>query len=230
MNTNLTDNEVMRMNQFMVEISLDGRPIIPTFSDASHSTESLSRLQKEVIQTIFVSLKYRDLPTAKHSYYMGRCSFELAKIFDQENAPLYFFGGIAHDIGKIAMRDYILKGTHRLSFTEREEVKEHVRAGNAILNELGMPDIIKHMALFHHESYDGTGYLFGLEGAEIPLAGRIAAVSDVYSAIITDRPYKPARKTNEALNIMIQERKKFDPTIFDTFLEIVEKINFKEFR
>jgi HD-GYP domain-containing protein (c-di-GMP phosphodiesterase class II) len=98
-------------------------------------------------------------------------------------------------------------------------MKEHVRSGAILLKELEMPEILQQMALFHHESYDGSGYLFSLTGEEIPLPGRISAIADIYSAIITERSYKQARKHEEALKIIKKEEHRFDPIIFREFFK-----------
>ena len=217
------------MDQRLMDNVLAG--LTPTFKDiAKNHDDTTNPLHKDMIEAIYTCLKYRDYPTAKHSYYMGKCAYELAQILDPVNATLYFYGGIAHDIGKLSMRDYILKGAHQLSAAERHEIREHVRSGVTMLTELEMPKIVRDMALFHHESYNGSGYLFGLQCEEIPLAGRIAAVADVFSAIITDRPYKPARSAEQAIQIMIQIQDKFDPSVFKEFLQIVPTINLNDFR
>lgn len=177
------------------------------------------------IEAIFTCLKFRDLSTAQHSVYMAKCAYKLAAKFDPHNALYYFYGGLVHDIGKIAMRDTILKGKDILAPSERIEVKEHVRAGVLLLQQLNVPEIIWQMALLHHESYDGSGYLFGLSRQEIPLVGRIAAVADVYSAIITERSYKPARTQSEAIEIMKSEHRKFDPVILEEFFNLAPQLN-----
>lgn len=228
MNTNLTKSWGIRMDRRMMDSILIG--LTPTFKDiASNHTDTMNCLHRDMIEAMYTCLKYRDYPTAKHSYLMGKCAYELARVLDPEKAAFYFYGGITHDIGKLSMRDYILKGTHQLNIAERQEIREHVRCGVAILTEMEMPQIVRDMALFHHESFDGTGYLFGLLGNEIPLAGRIAAVADVYSAIVTDRPYKPARTRKQALETMSKIQSKFDPNVFKKFLQIVPSINLNDF-
>jgi putative two-component system response regulator len=80
------------------------------------------------------------------------------------------------------------------------------------------------IAWSHHEKFDGSGYPRGLAGEEIPLAGRIAAVADVYDALTSDRPYRPALCREEALEIMRDGRgKHFDPEVLDAFLDVIEQ-------
>lgn len=182
----------------------------------------------DVMKTIYVCLWHRDPITAVHSHSMGKIAYELSLILDQDQAPLYYFGGIAHDIGKIGLRDSLLKGKHRFSLEEREEMKKHVQFGADILKSLQLPQVVIDIEMYHHEAFDGSGYLYGLEGREIPLAGRIATIADVFSAIITDRHYRPAKSIQDAILLMDSEKHKFDPEIYDVFLDLLDNARIGE--
>jgi putative two-component system response regulator len=130
-----------------------------------------------------------------------------------------------HDIGKVGIRDEILLKPGRLTPEEFETMQQHTVIGANILDQavarlrgggfLAMAAVI---ARFHHERFDGTGYPAGLVGEEIPLPARIVAVADVYDALTSVRPYKPAYPTNEAKSIIRRDSgRHFDPVIVEAF-------------
>ncbi|MBX4152593.1 HD-GYP domain-containing protein [Paenibacillus lautus] len=185
---------------------------------------SLKRtLNLEIVDALFYCIELRDKLTATHSVVMAHYSYELAKIYDQEQSLLYYAGSLIHDIGKIAMDDRILKGNIRLSADERTCLWEHVKSGERILERLPLPAIVKDIVRYHHERFDGSGYIKGLKGYSIPLCGRIAAVSDTFSAIICGRPYQNLRSAREAINIMKRDTHLFDAAILKSLTIIVEK-------
>lgn len=175
------------------------------------------------IDTLFECIKLRDVDTAVHSLTMAYYSYQLAQIYMPGYAYLYYAGSLIHDVGKIAMGDDILKGNKKLSVEERYLLREHVTAAITILKELEMPETIVNIAKYHHERYDGSGYLFGLRGKQIPLEGRISAVSDTYAALVTNRPYQCALNGKAVLEIMQSDSHLFDAEILESFLGIIEK-------
>jgi putative two-component system response regulator len=130
-----------------------------------------------------------------------------------------------HDIGKIGIPDRILQKPGRLDPDEWERMKTHTTIGAHILAASRAPlvQMAETIALTHHERWDGSGYPNGLAGEEIPLAGRIAAVCDVYDALISERPYKRAWPADEAVaEIERSSGSHFDPELVERFLEIVK--------
>jgi len=107
--------------------------------------------------------------------------------------------GLLHDVGKIGIPDHILRKPGKLTAVEYDIVKEHVALGDMIVR--GLPDIdqVRAGVRYHHERWDGEGYLDRLAGEEIPLIARILAVSDAFSAMTTTRPYRKALDLREAL-------------------------------
>jgi putative two-component system response regulator len=136
-----------------------------------------------------------------------------------------------HDVGKIAIADAILQKPGKLTQEEFEAIKQHTIVGAQILDKisLSLPEeehlFLNHariLALTHHEKWDGTGYPSGLKGRNIPLQGRLMAISDVYDALVSRRPYKEAFTHDQAVEIIIDSRgKQFDPDLVDIF----EKVN-----
>lgn len=171
-----------------------------------------------MIQALFRCLKIRDPITALHSLHMAELNYLLAKDFDLANAELYYGAALTHDIGKLGMADRILKGSSRLSGDDKVQLFNHVTDGYRLLQSLEMPGIILETVKYHHERYDGSGYVVGLTGTDIPLPGRIAAVTDTYSALTSFRPYQKALEKHEAINIMMKDKEKFDPIILESFL------------
>ena len=125
-----------------------------------------------------------------------------------------------HDVGKVGIPDDLLKKPGRFNPEEKEEMKEHVAFGAKMLAAKGIPQMAADIAEFHHEKWDGTGYLEGLKGLEIPLEARIVALADVYDALSTKRVYKEAFAEDKVDKIIISERgKHFDPELVDLYLK-----------
>ena len=135
---------------------------------------------------------------------------------------------ILHDVGKIGVSDTILNKPAKLTDEEFVLMKDHAENGTQIFNRIikrNGDDVFltnaKLFASYHHESWDGTGYPYGLRGSHIPIQGRIMAIADVYDALISERPYKPAFTHERAVEIIKKDKgKRFDPLIVDVFLSI----------
>jgi len=141
-----------------------------------------------------------------------------------------------HDLGKVGISDAILKKPGKLTADEFDEIKKHAILGKEIIEKAqsmtNVSDFLGYAKIFassHHEYWDGSGYPYGLKGEEIPLLGRIMAIADVYDALISIRPYKPAYPHQEAVRI-IRERRgtQFDPTLVDIFIESADRFKFSE--
>jgi putative two-component system response regulator len=202
---------------------------------ASKRVEDLSATQDVAVLTLAEIAESRDQGTGQHLRRMRSYAQILAHQL-QENSPhsaeidddflrdLYRSSPL-HDIGKVGISDAILLKPGPLTKEEFEIIKQHTIIGANILDQavflppggsfLAMASII---ARFHHERYDGTGYPAGLSGEEIPLAARIVAVADVYDAVTSARPYKPAYPVARARQIIEEESgKHFDPAVVEAF-------------
>ena len=130
--------------------------------------------------------------------------------------------GLMHDIGKIAIDSQILNKPDLLNASEWLEIKRHVETGYRILSSVNEFSQLAEYVLFHHESWDGTGYPKGLKGKEIPMASRIIAVADAYDAMTSDRPYRKALCQEAAIaEIMQKSGSHFDPAIARILVETV---------
>ena len=139
----------------------------------------------------------------------------------EENIRLLELATPLHDIGKIGVPTELLTKPERLTSEEMAVVQSHTVIGHRILDGSRSP-ILQHasrIALWHHESWDGSGYPHGLAGTAIPMEARIVAVADVYDALTSQRAYKPAWSFEATLAEMQRLRaRKFDPEVLDRFL------------
>ena len=137
-----------------------------------------------------------------------------------------------HDLGKIAIDDKILRKPGSFTPEEFEVMKTHAEKGAAIvenlLSEIESPffvEIAKNVACFHHERFDGSGYPYGLFGANIPFEARVMAVADVYDALVSKRCYKEQMSFEEAYNLIMNSMgTHFDPRLRDCFVACREKL------
>ncbi len=137
-----------------------------------------------------------------------------------------------HDIGKISMKDSILRKEGSLNTEELKSIQTHAAIGaeiiDTVLEESGISEYLvtaKEMAYSHHERWDGKGYPQGLKGEEIPLSARIMAIADVYDALRSERSYKTAYSKEVAKQIIVDESgKQFDPELVQVFLECLSEI------
>ncbi len=125
-----------------------------------------------------------------------------------------------HDVGKIAVPSGILRKAGPLTPAERREVERHTDAGHRLLAGSGneLLELAATVAWTHHENWDGSGYPRALSADDIPLAGRIVALADVFDALRSSRPYRPALPDAEVYELLESESgRKFDPNVMAAF-------------
>jgi putative two-component system response regulator len=132
-------------------------------------------------------------------------------------------GALIHDIGKIGIPDFILNKPGSLTPEEFEIIKIHPKVGAQIISDIPELKALVPLVRHHHEKLNGTGYPDGLSGDEIELNIRILTVADIFDAITSDRSYRGAMETNDALAILRKEAKEggLDPKVVEVFAEIV---------
>ena len=220
--------------------SLEDMVAIKT-AEVIKKTEEANRTLDNALQGLANVIEHRDLESGEHvkrtQLYVGAIAKHLiltkSKYADEVIAlqPEIIMKSMAlHDVGKIAIPDRILLKPGRLDADEYEIMKTHTTRGKEIIGELG--DIksslyLKHcedICYSHHERWDGKGYPQGLKGAEIPLAARLASISDVYDALVCARVYKAAIPFAESVKIMVDGRAtQFDPLLIDVLVEIQDQ-------
>jgi HD-GYP domain-containing protein (c-di-GMP phosphodiesterase class II)/CHASE3 domain sensor protein len=188
----------------------------------SDRTADLEQARYEALLMLAVAAEYRDEDTHRHTQRVGRnAAFVADRLgLSSESVDLIRAAAPLHDVGKIGVSDTIMLKPARLTPNEFEAMREHVRIGASILAASSQPlfHIASEIALTHHERWDGSGYLHGLSGAEIPLAGRIVAVIDVFDALTHPRPYKDAWPVDRALaEIRRGAGTRFDPDVVAAF-------------
>ena len=204
-------------------------------------TEEVLELQNAVLATVADLVEFRDNPTGGHIMRTQRYLKALVDTLLQDSVykevisgwDINFFIQSAqlHDVGKIAISDLILNKPDKLTPEEFEIMKTHVAVGVEAINRI-VHNTKKHAFLdyalqicgTHHEKWDGSGYPLGLKGNNIPLAGRLMAIVDVYDALISLRPYKNAFSHDAACRI-IQDGAgtHFDPVLVDAFCSVKDK-------
>lgn len=183
----------------------------------------------ETIRTLIIASEFRDDETGQHVGRIGHYARTLAKLSgaSREYFDTLFYASALHDIGKLAISDAILQKSGPLTNDEFERMKQHTVIGNQILsNASNISPYLRlgaEVALTHHERWNGTGYPYGLSGTNIPLGGRIVAICDVYDALRSARPYKPAFDHEKTLSILRHgdgrtEHEHFDPELLRLFL------------
>ncbi len=183
-------------------------------------TDELERAET-VLCALARSIEGKDPYTEGHCERLSAYSVELGKRVGVSPDELTALrrAGIVHDIGKVAIPDSILLKPGKLTAEEYKIVKEHPVAGERICAPLKSFTLVLPIIRHHHERMDGSGYPDGLKGKQIPLTARILQIVDVYDALTTVRPYKPALSHDEALEIMGGEVAKgwWDGEIFAEF-------------
>ena len=195
--------------------------------------EKLKKKQKASLRIISQSLvTFANTIDAKDSYTKGhsqRVAFysrELARRMgmDEEFCQNILYVGLLHDIGKIGVQDAILKKSAKLTYDEFNEIKEHVSMGGDILKDFTAIPGIEDGARYHHEKYDGTGYMKGLKGEEIPLIARIITVADSFDAMSSARCYRNAM-TMDAIIAELDRctGTQFDPKIVPYMIQMIDE-------
>jgi putative two-component system response regulator len=198
-------------------------------------TYDLEESRLEILQRLSLAAEFRDDDTGRHTQRVGAVSALLARQLGlpDDLVELIRLAAPLHDVGKIGIADAILLKPGGLTPDEFREMTGHTTIGGRILSASQSPllQLAEQIALTHHESWDGSGYPLGLQGEDIPLAGRIVSVADVFDALTHHRPYKKAWPVGDAVaEISRLDGRKFDPRVVAAFLvlqqegRLVEKV------
>jgi len=186
-----------------------------------------SELLAGIVRALTSSIDAKDPYTCGHSDRVAQVAVRLAQELgcDQKTADTIYLSGLLHDIGKIGIDDNVLRKPGRLTDEEYEHIKTHVRIGHRILRDLKKLDDVLPVVLYHHESWDGSGYPGRLTGEEIPMPARIVAVADAFDAMGSDRPYRK-RMPDEKIDEIFRSGagRQWDAQVVDAFFHARDDI------
>jgi response regulator RpfG family c-di-GMP phosphodiesterase len=172
------------------------------------------------------ALELRDMETEGHAQRVVELTLRLAQAMGMREAELVHVnrGALLHDIGKMGIPDSILLKPGRLTDEEWEIMRQHPVYAYQMLLPIAYLRPALDIPYCHHERWDGTGYPRGLKGAQIPLAARIFALVDVWDALLSDRPYRPAWPKEKVMEyIREQAGRHFDPQVVEVFLRVIDE-------
>ena len=183
----------------------------------------------EIVHRLGIAAEYKDNETGQHILRMSQYCRLAGREYglSREEQTLLLNASPMHDVGKIGIPDRILLKPGKLDAEEWEIMKTHTTIGGLIIGShpSELLRTAKLIALTHHERWDGTGYPIGLEGENIPIYGRIAAIADVFDALTSKRPYKEAWTVEDSLEeIKRGSGSHFDPKVVESFLSAMPEI------
>jgi putative nucleotidyltransferase with HDIG domain len=164
----------------------------------------------------------RDAHGKGHSDHVMVLSEALGEKIKLSSADLELlkFSAQIHDIGKIAINEFIVNKPGRFTEAEYLMIQHHAQLGASLIEKLELDPRIHRSVLHHHENFDGTGYPDRLAGDQIPLESRVIRITDTYDALTSNRGYRPAYSHQEAISIMEHDQHCFDPDLWKVFLKI----------
>lgn len=186
-------------------------------------TRELRTAQLDVVNRLALAAACRDSHTGGHIKRLSKYCAILGRSYglSKEATRVLFHAVPMHDVGKLAIDDAILRKQGPLTSQEFETIKTHCRVGADLLGGSGsaLLQVASAIALTHHERWDGSGYPQGLAKVTIPLASRITTICDVFDALTSERPYKPAWTFEHAVQeVALLRNRHFDPQLVDLFL------------
>ena len=191
--------------------------------------DELLETRLQIIQRLGRAAEFKDNETGLHVLRMSHYSRVLARAagWSEAAADDLLAAAPMHDIGKIGVPDHIMLKPGPLTPEEWVVMKRHPQIGAEIIGEhhSSLLRLARHIALGHHEKWDGTGYPHGLAGEAIPLEARIVAIADVFDALTTARPYKKAWTVEAAIEVLQDGAgKHFDPVLVPLFIDCLPEI------
>ncbi len=187
--------------------------------------QKISNMSIQSMMTIAQTVDAKDRYAKGHSVRVALYSKAIAKAmgWSDEDIDNLYYTALLHDIGKIAIEDSILNKAGALTEEEFENVKRHIYVGAEIVKNTNfIPGVIDGV-YYHHERYDGTGYV-GIEGEKIPKTARIIAVADAYEAMNADRSFRRKYTKEKAMEeLVINRGTQFDPEVVDVFMKLLEE-------
>lgn len=186
----------------------------------------LRQAYSEIASALSSAIDARDSYTHGHSERVAKYAALLAKELQlpDDQVDLIRYVALLHDLGKIGIRDSILKKQGAFTYAEYEEMKKHAEIGADILKVMKSLGKGQDWVRYHHERWDGTGFPKRLKGEQIPLGARIIACADAFDAMTTDRPYKEKMSFEEAKTELLRcSGTQFDPRVVEAMVRVIDK-------
>lgn len=190
--------------------------------------EEMANIHMNTIESLAIAIDAKDQTTHGHVRRTQIYASEMGKLLKvgEKEVQALFAGALLHDIGKLAVPEYILNKPGKLTEAEFAKMKIHPTVGGDILRRVNFPYPVEDIVRYHHEKWDGSGYPKGLKGEGIPLVARIISVVDFYDATRCDRPYRKGMKREESLGLLRNMAgSAFDPRVVEKFIEHVEEFD-----
>jgi diguanylate cyclase (GGDEF)-like protein/putative nucleotidyltransferase with HDIG domain len=186
--------------------------------------EEIADLHMNTIESLAIAIDAKDQTTHGHVRRTQIYATEMGKLLKVSELELRALvaGALLHDIGKLAVPEYILNKPGKLTEAEFAKMKIHPTVGGDILKRVNFPYPVEDIVRFHHEKWDGSGYPKGLRAEQIPLVARIISVVDFYDATRCDRPYRKGMKREDSLALLQKmSGAAFDPKVVALFVKHV---------
>jgi len=190
--------------------------------------EDMAIIHMNTIESLAIAIDAKDQTTHGHVRRTQIYASEMGGLFKVSESEMQalFAGALLHDIGKLAVPEYILNKPGKLTEAEFAKMKIHPTVGGDILRRVNFPYPVEDIVRYHHEKWDGSGYPKGLKGEAIPLVARIISVVDFYDATRCDRPYRKGMTREESLALLRKMTlSAFDPRVVEKFIEHVEEFD-----
>lgn len=197
--------------------------------DTNKHLSELNQLHLSTIETLAMAIDAKDQITHGHIRRVQSYAVALAHrlgVAEEKLIRAIEAASLLHDMGKLAVPEYILNKPGKLTAAEFEKMKLHASVGADILSAIAFPYPVVPIVRHHHENWDGSGYPDGLKGTDIPIGARILSIVDCFDALTSDRPYRPKLSDDDAIAILIERRgSMYDPLIVDTFIKVHKDID-----
>src|ERR1051326_4790515 len=193
-------------------------------AERRHHAEEMATIHMNTIESLAIALDAKDQTTHGHVRRTQLYATQMGTLFKVSEAELRALhaGALLHDIGKLAVPEYILNKPGKLTEAEFAKMKIHPTVGGDILKRVNFPYPVEDIVRYHHEKWDGSGYPRGLKAEQIPLVARIISVVDFYDATRCDRPYRKGMKREDSLALLYKmSGSSFDPKVVDLFTQHV---------
>lgn len=196
--------------------------------DSNRHLSQLNSLYMSTIETLAMAIDAKDQITHGHIRRVQFYAVGLAKamgVRDEAQIRAIEAAALLHDMGKLAVPEYILNKPGPLTAAEFDKMKLHASVGADILSAIDFPYPVVPIVRHHHENWNGTGYPDRLAGAQIPIGARILSVVDCFDALTSDRPYRPRLSDREAIRILRERRgTMYDPLVVDAFISVHQSL------